>query len=226
MNANFVELWHGEMLSENEKDRDYLSLLSEEEKKRSAKFVRQDLQKKYVKTRGVLRTILASHLNNDPQKIIIKTTEHGKPFVSDKDVYFNLSHTGNKFVIAVSNCSHVGVDIEQYKHRNSLSALVEKCFSETEANYWNALPANQQTEIFFRFWVRKEAFVKAVGRGIGLGLNQCSINPQSQNCFISIPDQYGLISDWKIVDIELDNFDVCAIVTRNIQYKFSQSRWD
>ena len=189
MNSHFVDLWHGEFLPINSKDKDYWVLLNDEERKKASTFGRQDLQQKYIKTRGIVRKILASYLNAAPQKIKIKTGEYGKPFVSNAEVFFNLSHTGNKFVIAVSNCTEVGVDIEQCKYRKSLSVLVEKCFSNTEITFWNALPEEEKTQMFFHFWVRKEAFVKAVGRGIGVGLNQCSIDPENQKkypCFLKL----------------------------------------
>ncbi|MEE9337039.1 MAG: 4'-phosphopantetheinyl transferase superfamily protein, partial [Methylococcaceae bacterium] len=83
----------------------------------------------------------------------------------------------------------------------------------------------QKVDIFFRFWVRKEAFVKAVGRGIGLGLNQCSINPEEQDRFTSIPQDYGFAQDWKIVDVPLDSVNVCAIVTKNLKFNYTQTKW-
>ena len=220
MNSNFVDLWHGELLPMDAKDKDYWAFLNDDERKKATSFGRQDLQQKYIKTRGVVRIILATYLKSDPKKITIKVGEYGKPFVSDKAVYFNLSHTGNKFVIVVSNCTEVGVDIEQCRYRKSLPALVEKCFSDTEAIFWNALPEEKKMHMFFRFWVRKEAFVKAVGRGISVGLNQCSIDTQNQNYFSSIPSDYGFVSDWKIVDVSLDKNDVCAVVTKDLEFNF------
>ncbi len=227
--GNFVELWYGQILSNKGSGQDFLPLLNKYEREKLANYTRQDLQQKYINVRGILRIILAPYLNCMPQQIIIKTGKYGKPFVSDKSdepVQFNLSHTGNEFAIVVSNCSEVGVDIEQCKKRKSLQALVEKCFSDQEANYWNALPEEQKTGMFFRFWVRKEAFVKAVGRGIGLGLNQCSINPEKLNSFTLIPEDYGLASDWKITNVPLDNDKVCAIVSKNIKFNYKQMEWN
>ncbi|MCK5830957.1 MAG: 4'-phosphopantetheinyl transferase superfamily protein [Methylococcales bacterium] len=220
--SNFVDLWYGEFLLKDTEDKDYWALLNQCEKKKAATFSRKDLQQKYIKTRGIVRIILASYLNSDPKKIIIKTGEYGKPFVLDEEIYFNLSHTGNKLVIVVSNCTNVGVDIEKCRFRKSLPALVEKCFSDTEISYWNALPEKQKTHMFFRFWVRKEAFVKAIGRGIAVGLNQCVINPDNQNYFSYIPIDYGFALDWKIIDVLLDENAACAIVTKNLEFIFNQ----
>ncbi len=225
---NFVTLWHGEILPKNGENQDFFPLLNEHEKNKASTYTQQVLRQKYINTRGILRSILAHYLDCDPQQIPIETEEYGKPFIPkqfSKPIQFNLSHTGNEFVIAVSNCSEVGVDIEQCKNRKSLLGLVKKCFSDKEANYWNTLPEGQKVNMFFRFWVRKEAFVKAVGRGIGLGLNQCSINPEKQDSFTSIPQDYGFASDWKIVDVPLDGINICAIVTKNLKFNYTQTKW-
>ena len=227
MVRNFVELWHGELLSEDSLSKGmteqiYWPLLNHDEREKAATFGRPDLQKKYIKTRGVLRKILSSYLDTEPQNIIIKTGEYGKPFLVEGSVSFNVSHTGNKFVVVVSNIGDIGVDIEHCRKRKNISALVRKCFSEVEISYWSFLSEEDKTMMFFRFWVRKEAFVKAVGRGLALGLDQCIINPRNQARFLDIPEIYGLASDWKILDVSLDHDDICAVVTKNQDFKYKQ----
>lgn len=227
MCSNFVDIWHGELLSKEGLSREmteqiYWPLLNHDEREKAATFSLPDLQKKYIKTRGVLRKILSSYLDAEPQNIKIKTGEHGKPYLEESSFHFNLSHTANKFVVVVSNIGEVGVDIEHHRKRKNLSALVKKCFSEEEIVYWSCLSEEHKTRMFFRFWVRKEAFVKAVGRGIALGLDQCIINPQDQACFLDIPEKYGLVSDWKILDVSLDHDDICAVVTKNQDFKYKQ----
>jgi 4'-phosphopantetheinyl transferase len=207
-------------------DKSYYSLLSKEEKTKADSFSRLELQQKYSQTRGILRKILATQLNCHPQKIIIKTGEHGKPFITHNAIHFNLSHTGNRFVIATSNCTVIGVDIEQPIPRKSLPALVKKCFSDVEADYWTSLPDQQKVDMFFRFWVRKEAFVKAIGRGIALGLNQCVINPEDQNTFLDIPMEYGSASHWKITEPFTNNLNVCSVVTKNVDFEMRLLQWE
>jgi len=226
MTNKFVDVWQGDTLCSQSKALYYWSLLDEYEKERAKIFKRQELQDKFIKTRAVLKEILAGYFSVTAQELSIETAEYGKPFIkTDKNIHFNLSHKGDKFVIAVSNVSEIGIDIEQYKGRQTLSGLVNKCFSQQEAQFWHSLPEAQQIDMFYRFWVRKEAFVKAVGRGIALGLDQCVINPEKQSCFLSIPQVYGLASDWKILDIKLAE-EVCAVVVKNgIDFDFKQMQW-
>lgn len=222
MNSHFVNLWHGELLPIDREEKAYWVLLSDDEKKKASTFSRQDLQQKYIKTRGMVRTILAFYLKQEASTIIIKQREHGKPFVPNENLYFNLSHTGNRLVVAVSNCTELGIDIEQNKKRKSLPALAEKCFSNEEVIFWNALSEQKKVSFFYCFWVRKEAFVKAVGRGLGIGLNQCSIDLNNQDFFSRIPTDYGVASDWKIIDVLLDKNHTCAIVTKDIKFEFKE----
>lgn len=223
MSSLFVDVWHGDILLKQSEEGYYWSLLNESEKQKAALFTRPELQKKYVKTRGVLREILASYLDIEPKCIDIKTGDYGKPYLANNLVNFNLSHTGNKFVLAVGNVGEMGIDLEQARDRMNMSGLVKKCFSDEESVYWHSLPEIQKTDMFFRFWVRKEAFVKAVGRGIALGLEHCNVDMESQACFLNIPEAYGLASDWKIWDIQLKQEDVCALVTKNLKFDYKQT---
>ncbi len=221
MTEKFLDIWHGDILPTEPEEHNYYELLNDDEKQKSATFTRVEVQKKYIKTHGVLRKVLGDYLKTHPQEINIKTGEHGKPFVDD-ELFFNLTHTGNRFAIAVSNCGEVGIDLEHYRERNNLQGLVEKCFSKQENDYWQGLSKEQKIIMFYRFWVRKEAFVKAVGRGIALGLDQCGISPQDQSRFLTLPKEYGVVEDWKIVDITLEEGDVCAVVIKDMEFKYKK----
>ena len=218
---NFVDIWHGPVLSEEEGD-DLWLLLSEQEQLKAKQFLRPELQNKYISIRARLRKILSSYLNIDPQKLIINIAKHGKPFIKDCPLAFNLSHSKNHFVVAVSNCGEVGVDVEEDRKRADLSGLVDKCFAEPERKYWYSLSESQRISMFYHFWVRKEAFVKATGRGIALGLDQCVIDVDDLTAFITIPDDYGHASDWKIIDLSLAENSFAALVSQAVTYDFKQ----
>jgi 4'-phosphopantetheinyl transferase len=165
---------------------------------------------------------LADVTNTAPEQLRIRKTEHGKPYLVDyPELAFNLSHTGNQMVVAIAKNCELGVDIEHCKPRTNLATLVDKCFAEQEKNYWLKLPQAQQPQAFYRLWVRKEAFVKATGRGIALGLNQCVINPENLNEFLSIPEEYGIAYDWLIQDIDM-GVTICGAVVVSTSKKCSE----
>ena len=204
LGINELEIWHGQVTAKDSHYQAYWRLLDEAEQIQAQKFKSELLHKRYVENHGRLRNLLSKTLNQPPQKIRIRKAEHGKPYLADyPKLAFNLSHTADRLMIATGWNCQLGVDIEIGKQRKNLSGLVEKCFAEEEALYWNQLPEIKKNQAFYRFWTRKEAFVKATGYGISLGLNQCVINPENPAEFLRVPDNCGHSSVWHVQDIDL-----------------------
>lgn len=223
LNIDTIEIWHGTIAAEDVDYSHYWRILEATEQAHAEKIKNETLRKRYVEVHGRLRGILARTLNEPPEKIRIHKAEHGKPYLPDnRELVFNLSHSGSAMVIAVGQNCQLGVDIERCKSRATLAALVGKCFAKEEIEYWHKLPKNQQKTEFYRFWTRKEALVKATGYGIALGLNRCVINPANQAEFLSVPDECGQASLWHGLDMALGE-DICgALVTDkdNVEVKF------
>lgn len=92
--------------------------------------------------------------------------ENGKPFFPDSDICFSLSHSGVYAVCAVSDCE-VGVDIEAPR-ANSLK-LAKRFFTQSESEAISSCDVPDKE--FCRYWVRKEAYIKAIGKGLACPLN-------------------------------------------------------
>jgi 4'-phosphopantetheinyl transferase len=161
------------------------------------------------KSEPFLRQVLARYISEND--LIIERGEFGKPFLRDfQEVHFNVSHSGEKLLIAISN-TPVGIDIEQIKPRKSLVSLVKKCFAQSEQNYWFDLPENEKLAIFYDFWTRKEAVVKGIGRGIALGLNCCEIDVNQPNAFLNLP----ISENWHTQSLKISPDYCAAIATSN-----------
>lgn len=198
-----VELWYGRVSAEDTRYQACWSILDAAEQMQAAKFKTVLLQQRYVVVHGQLRQILALSLNERPEKIRIAKAEHGKPYLADyPELAFNLSHTEDSWMIALARQCQLGVDIEFCKPRPNLSGLVGRCFSEEEAAYWQQLPEAEKIPAFYRFWTRKEAFVKATGLGIALGLNHCAINPEKPTEFLRVPEICGRADTWFVADVD------------------------
>ena len=211
--SEIIEIWHGKVTVENAYYQAYWRVLDEAEQTQAGKFKNALLHQRYVEIHGRLRNLLAQMLDQPPERIRIKNTEHGKPYLADyPELAFNLSHTADWLIIAVARNCQLGVDIEICRQRNNLPGLVSKCFSEEEAAYWSQLPETQKYRAFYRTWTRKEAFVKATGYGIALGLNQCVINPENPAEFLRVPVKCGAASAWHVLDIELEEGICGALV--------------
>ena len=64
--------------------------------------------------------------------------------------------------------------------------------------------------------------LKRLGVGLALGLDLCIVNPMEQTRFLSIPDEYGLSSNWRIIDIPIDQDHICAVVTNDTEFEYKQ----
>lgn len=210
MNAVTLRLWHRKFAADDTEYQRHWQILAADELTRAAAINNERLHKRYVIVHGLLRTILSETVNEPPKKLNINKTGQGKPYLTEyPELAFNLSHTEDTMVIAVGKNCRLGVDIETCKPRVNLPALVDKCFAEVEAVWWRKLPETEKNREFYRFWTRKEAFVKATGHGIALGLNLCIINPENPATWLSVPVGCGQASSWHVRDVDLGK-DVCS----------------
>lgn len=218
MNTDTIQIWHGDIAAGDAHYKSYWRVLDAAEQAHAVKMTNDLLRKRYVEVHGRLRKVLAQILNEPPEKIRINKAEHGKPYLADNpQLAFNLSHSAGEMVIAVGWRCQLGVDVEICKPRANLSGLVDKCFAEEEAAYWRALPEHQKIMEFYRFWTRKEAFVKATGRGIGLGLEHCVINPEKPAEFLRVPPDCGQASAWRVLDLHL-GAGVCSALAADREF--------
>jgi 4'-phosphopantetheinyl transferase len=210
-----IKLWQGDCAAEETNYPKYWRILDATEQHYADAFKNEQLRRRYIEIHARLRIVLGDALNTAPGQLRIHKAEHGKPYLADyPELAFNLSHTGNQMVVAIAINCDLGVDIEQCKPRTNLAALVDKCFAEEEKSYWQQLPEAQKTQAFYQFWTRKEAFVKATGRGIALGLKQCVINPKNLNEFLAIPKEYGKANEWFVQPIDFGETICGALASR------------
>lgn len=97
---------------------------------------------------------------------------HGKPYLREyPQIQFNISHCMGMAVLAVGDCS-VGIDVEYV--RPYREPLLKRVLSEAELRQMEAVGEAGREELFFRFWTLKESYVKAVGCGITVPLQDIS----------------------------------------------------
>lgn len=90
--------------------------------------------------------------------------EQGKPaFAPETPLWFNLSHSGDDIALLLSDEGEVGCDIEVIRPRANWRWLANAVFSLGEHAEMDAVHPDQQLEMFWRIWTRKEAIVKQRG---------------------------------------------------------------
>lgn len=152
------------------------SVLSSDEKERAAKFKFPEHQQRFIISRSMLRHILGYYLNQSPSTLIFQSSHYGKPYLVDRTVYFNLSHAGQYILYAIGLQQEIGIDIEEIRQDIKLQDIAERFFSVYENQFLYQLAENQKVEAFFRIWTCKEAFIKAVGKGLSFPLKEFDID--------------------------------------------------
>ncbi|EDP70117.1 Phosphopantethiene-protein transferase [Flavobacteriales bacterium ALC-1] len=168
-----------------------VSYLNEVELQRAEKYHYPKDTNRFIICRTFLKFILAQKLRLDISEIQIKKDENKKPYLSsDKSIHFNVSHTERFAIIAISN-NPVGVDVEYINKNFDYSEVLPHVFNKQEVDA--VLKSNTKDYTFYKFWTRKEAFVKATGKGISDSLPQIpatdgnhSINPHLLGNFKSL----------------------------------------
>jgi 4'-phosphopantetheinyl transferase len=155
------------------------SWLSEEERGRAARFIRQEDQLRYVLAHGGCRAVLARYTGLDPSAVTFQTGATGKPALAETNngrhrIHFNLSHSHKRMLIAVARGQDIGADLEQIRDKVEAVKLAERFYAPSEHRRVASVTGLDRTKRFYRFWVAKEAVLK--GQAIGLrSLRQCEI---------------------------------------------------
>ncbi|MDH3346150.1 MAG: 4'-phosphopantetheinyl transferase superfamily protein [Kiritimatiellaceae bacterium] len=161
---NAIEIWSIQ-LSDYVADLEFCRvLLSEAERTHAEKLIHPADAERSILCRGILRTVLADYLNIIPKLISFERNENGKPFLSNSEMEFNLSHSNDRMLIAVTAGRAVGVDIEFHRENVKMTAIAKRWFSPEEQSFFQN--SNKPKETFFDIWSKKEAYVKAKGQGI------------------------------------------------------------
>jgi 4'-phosphopantetheinyl transferase len=113
-----------------------------------------------------LRRVLSDYLGEPPSAIEIEVGENGKPRLPDGKLQFNLSHSGDLALIAVSGDRPVGVDVERVKTGRDFLALAERALDEEDAVAVRDAAVGDRSAVFYAAWVRHEARLKCLGAGL------------------------------------------------------------
>lgn len=153
------------------------------------------------------------------------TTAYGKPSLIEADnpqaVRFNMSHSGERALVAVTSGREVGVDIEEEKPISDLIDLARRFFAPGEVAELISLPDAARSAAFFRCWTRKEAVVKAVGEGLSYPLDGFEV-PLDASCGSQELVVGGL--EWRVVSLPVDVPYVAALAAAAGDWRIE--RWD
>ncbi len=139
-------------------------LLSPDEHQRAARYHHDRDRERFIVSRVALRQLLGRYLDVAPAHVRFIIGDNKKPYVAAKiPLYYNVAHAGDRILIAVSD-HPTGVDVEHITRDIAIEDIAQTCCSAAEQQYINT--AADKPRAFYKLWTRKEALLKATGKGI------------------------------------------------------------
>ena len=164
-----VHVWHVR-LEDWRAGGDLRTYLTEDEIARAQRLRIPQKRADFTAARTALRVLLAGYLGITPRQVELAYLPDGKPVLADHEMaatlQFNLSHSGDWMLLALSQGIALGVDIERVRPLEGQGWALAQLFSAEERELLAALPAAQRDAAFITAWTLKEAVGKADGRGI------------------------------------------------------------
>ncbi len=155
--------------------------LDDSERARAARFRREEDRRAFVQSHLFRREILARYLRCHPSALRFKELEHQKPKLAmsggEHRLKFNMAHSADIAVSAVSWDCEVGVDVERVTAHFDVDELAPQVLSATERAVLKDLSAEAARDAFFRAWTRKEAVLKAAGVGLSVSPTSLEVLP-------------------------------------------------
>jgi len=172
-----VDVWIALPDSVGESASDVLeALLSHEERERARAFAFAHHRRAYVVSHALLRVALARYATEEPDALVLTTSESGRPALvgAPGEFDFSLTHTDTLAAVAVSHGGAVGVDAEDVDRACDDIEIADRYFHASEADTLRELAPVPRRHRFLEFWTLKEAYTKACGLGLSLPLDQVS----------------------------------------------------
>lgn len=160
----------------------FISFVSIERREKTNKFMRKEDADRSLAAEILVRHALIENMKIKNEDISFGYNTYGKPYLAHTPpIYFNLSHSGNWVVCAISE-HEVGIDVEKIDEIDL--DIVKSFFAKKEYSDLMEKDDSEKKEYFYVLWTLKESYIKARGRGLSLDLRSFSISMNNDNNII------------------------------------------
>ena len=183
----------------------------------------------FVVTRSALRSILSADLDVSPLRLEFVHGPAGKPALAHwPGLHFNVSHSADVALIAVTRRGEVGVDVERLRPFANDLGMAERFFSPYETGVLRSLEGERRRAAFFHAWTRKEAYLKARGQGLSYGLERVEVTllPEEAARFLRIDGCERLAAQWSLHHLVPAVGCVGALTLHGHDYDLRCWRWN
>ena len=180
-------------------------LLEKEEYQKVKHYHFYEDQMRYLTGKIAVRMLLKEYSGVD--KIVLRKGKYGKLYwkapPGQKEITFNLSHSG-EWVLTIFACQQaVGIDVQKIGEIPEYMEIAEKFFATEEAA---EIREAGNSERFYHYWAAKEAYLKALGIGLNRGLGFFSVRGNR------IIENGKVKSGWKLYPILIKDYAAYAAV--------------
>lgn len=206
--AGEVHVWRVALDPPEELVAELRALLSPDEVARADRFHFARHRRRFTVGRGALRRLLGGYLGRAPEGVRFAYGAREKPHLAEpppgSPLRFNLSNSSELALVAVTVGVEVGIDLEAVRPMDDALAISERFFSAAERTVLAACPEGERDQAFFRCWTRKEAYVKAVGDGIALGLDRfdVSLDPGEGARLLALEGDPARAAAWSLTHVD------------------------
>ena len=214
LNQNEIHIWLCNLIVDKKLIHALSKNLSSEELKKANNFHFEKDKNSYIASHYFLRTILSKYYKIKPGQIIFECNKYGKPFVVNKiatPLQFNLSHSGDFCLIGITLNDRIGVDIEKNKEDFSSMEIAEKYFSKNEYEQLLSLRKNDRNKAFYYCWTRKEAYIKAEGKGLSIPLDSFDVTISETKPKLTRIENKNDLSNWHLYNIPINEKYFAAV---------------
>ena len=204
------------------------STLSMDERERASRFHFPADKDRFIAAHRSLRHILSRYVQCKPGELTFSVNQYGKPSLDNNKLKFNLSHSGDFALIAVTQERKVGVDVERIRSDMEIEDIASRNFSKHEVSELMALPPEQRVTGFFNCWTRKEAYIKAHGLGLSLPLEDFDVSLTPNEPVIlraTRPDQQE-VARWTLLSLQVDPGYASAVAVEGKDMQLRLWNWD
>lgn len=224
-----VHVWRASVAAHAGREATLGALLDAAERDRAARFHFAIDRTRYVVAHGMLRTLLSAYTRIPAHALAFEAGEFGKPTLRGTDgappVMFNLSHSADVVVVAMSAGRAIGVDVECWVPDIEAEALARDFFSPTERAMLGEVPPVERVAAFFTVWSRKEAYIKATGVGVSRGLDHFDVPLERDARTIADRLAPDAPQRWSMRDLDLEPGYSGAVVAEGTGWKLLRHIW-
>lgn len=179
-------------------------LLSVDELARARRFVFDLHRRRFEVGRARVRQLLALYTGSEPEHLRFAYGEFGRPRLDPPvtGLDFNVAHTLDTLVCAVSADSGIGIDVEPIATPPEADAIARRQFATGECSTFERASESERALVFTRCWTRKEAVIKAIGTGLSLPLQsfEVSLHTHEAPRMLHIDEGYGDAAAWSLAE--------------------------